>query len=209
MALKWTIPCDECRKEIDKSISKISIKSDKKMGGNSKMNKGIKIDDKHTWIIAKYGPVIMCDNNGEVTFKKVRKNINLEKLKKGGYKLEELLLSEEDKLKSNGKFLGKIDDQDIVLKNGKFGLYIQMNGKNKSIKTDKKFENVTLEDVKRSLKGLGGNVLKKLTETTSIRKGKYGPYVFHKTKDMKKPLFISLKKTRVEDVDMEWVYENM
>ena len=207
--LKWTIPCDECRKEIDKSISKISIKSDKKMGSNSKMNKGIKIDDKHTWIIAKYGPVIMCDNNGDVTFKKVRKNINLEKLKKGEYKLEELLLSEEDKLKSNGKFLGKIDDQDIVLKNGKFGLYIQINGKNKSIKTDKKFENVTLDDVKKSLKGLGGNVLKKLTETTSIRKGKYGPYVFHKTKDMKKPLFISLKKTRVEDVDMDWVYENM
>ena len=95
------------------------------------------------------------------------------------------------------------------MRNGKFGLYIQLNCKNKSIKTDKKFENVTLDDVKKSLKGLGGNVLKKLNETTSIRKGKYGPYVFHKTKDMKKPLFISLKKTKIEDIDMDWVYENM
>ena len=207
--LKWTKPCDDCRKEIDKSIGKISIKSDKKMNGNNNMSKGIKIDDKHTWIIAKYGPVIICDNNGDVTFKKVKKNIDLEKLKKGEYKLSELLLTEQEKQKSNGKFLGKIDGNDIILKSGKFGLYIQLNGKNKSIKTDKKFEKVTFDDVKRSLKGLGGNVLKKINETTSIRKGKYGPYVFHKSKDMKKPLFISLKKTKIEDVDMEWVYENM
>ena len=94
------------------------------------------------------------------------------------------------------------------MKSGKYGLYIQLNGKNKSIKTDKKFENVTLDDVKKSLKGLGGNVLKKINETTSIRKGKYGPYVFHKTKDMKASIYI-LKKTKIEDVDMDWVYENM
>ena len=125
------------------------------------MNKGIRIDDEHTWIIAKYGPVIMCNKDGNVTFKKVKKNINLEKLKKGEYVLKDLLLTEQDKMKSNGKILGKIDGEEIVLKSGKYGLYIQLNGKNKSIKTDKKFENVTLDDVKKSLKGLGGNVLKK------------------------------------------------
>ena len=207
--LKWTKPCDDCRKEIDKSINKISKKSDNKIGDNNKMSKGIKIDDKHTWIIAKYGPVIICDNNGDVTFKKVKKDIDLEKLKNGEYKLEDLLLTEQEKQKSSGKFLGKINNEDVVLKNGKFGIYIQLNGKNKSIKTNKKFEDVTLEDIKKSLKGLGGNILKKLNENTDIRKGKYGPYIYHKTKDMKKPLFISLKKTKVEDVDMNWVYENM
>ena len=106
-SLRWTKPCDDCRKEIDTAINKISIKSDNKMSKNNNMKKGIKIDDKHTWIIAKYGPVILCDDNGEVTFKKVKKDIDLEKLKRGEYKLEELILSEQDKMKSSGKYWEK------------------------------------------------------------------------------------------------------
>ena len=207
--LKWTKPCDDCREEINKSISKISIKTDNKINKHNKMNKGIRIDDEHTWIIAKYGPVIMCNKDGNVTFKKVKKNINLEKLKKGEYVLKDLLLTEQDKVKSNGKILGKINGKEVVLKNGKFGMYVQIDGKNKSIKLEKKFENITLNDVKMVMKEKSSNILKKINENTDVRKGKYGPYVFHKTKDMKKPVFIPLKKTNIEDVNMDWVYDNM
>ena len=208
-SLRWTKPCDDCRKEIDTAINKISIKSDNKMSKNNNMKKGIKIDDKHTWIIAKYGPVILCDDNGEVTFKKVKKDIDLEKLKRGEYKLEELILSEQDKMKSSGKVLGEINGNEVVLKNGKFGVYVQINGKNKSLKVNKKFENITLNDVKQSLKQKSSSILRKISDTADIRTGKYGPYVYYKTKEMKKPKFISLKKTTVEEVDMEWIFDNM
>ena len=32
----------------------------KKMNGNNNMSKGIKIDDKHTYMVGKFGPVIRC-----------------------------------------------------------------------------------------------------------------------------------------------------
>ena len=207
--LRWTKPCDDCRKEIDSAISKISINSNNKMSKNNNMKKGIKIDDKHTWIIAKYGPVILCDNNGDVTFKKVKKDIDLEKLKRGEYKLEDLILSKEEKMKSSGKVLGDINGDEVVLKNGKFGVYVQINGKNKSIKTNKKFEDITLSDVKQSLKQKSSSIIKKISDIADIRNGKYGPYVYYKSKDMKKPKFIPLKQTNVEEVDMDWIYDNM
>ena len=53
------------------------------------------------------------------------------------------------------------------------------------------------------------NVLKQLNENISIRKGKYGPYIMHKTKEMKKPKFYPLKGTTVEKVNLEWVLENI
>ena len=130
-------------------------------------------------------------------------------MKKGEYVLKDLLLTEQDKVKSNGKILGKINGKEVVLKNGKFGMYVQIDGKNKSIKLEKKFENITLNDVKMVMKEKSSNILKKINENTDVRKGKYGPYVFHKTKDMKKPVFIPLKKTNIEDVNMDWVYDNM
>ena len=36
--------------------------------------------------------------------------------------------------------------------------------------------------------------LRVLNDTMSIRKGKYGPYVFYKRPDMKKPEFLNIKK---------------
>ena len=33
-----------------------------------------------------------------------------------------------------------------------------------------------------------------VTDDISIRKGKYGPYIFYKTEKMKKPRFLKLKK---------------
>jgi topoisomerase IA-like protein len=38
------------------------------------------------------------------------------------------------------------------------------------------------------------NVLRKLNEELSVRKGKYGPYVYYKTPEMSKPQFLNIKK---------------
>ena len=37
------------------------------------------------------------------------------------------------------------------------------------------------------------NVLLVVNETLSVRKGKYGPYIFYKTATMSKPRFLNLK----------------
>ena len=54
-----------------------------------------------------------------------------------------------------------------------------------------------------------GSILKQLNENISIRKGKYGPYVFYKTDKMKKPRFINMKGKSVEDVSVSWVMEQI
>jgi hypothetical protein len=38
-----------------------------------------------------------------------------------------------------------------------------------------------------------GQILRTIDENTTIRYGRYGPYIFHKTQKMTKPAFIALK----------------
>ena len=58
-------------------------------------------------------------------------------------------------------------------------------------------------------KSANPNVIRVLSDEISIRKGKYGPYVMYKNNTMKKPKFIKIKGIEHEDIDLDWVYENM
>ena len=49
------------------------------------------------------------------------------------------------------------------------------------------------------------NVVKVIDENSSIRKGKWGNYVFYKTKKMKKPRFIKMGGAKIDEIDSEWV----
>ena len=61
--------------------------------------------------------------------KSVRKDIDLDKLKKGLYKLEEII--EESTIQ---KVLGNYQDNELILKKGKFGLYVTWGDKKKVFK---------------------------------------------------------------------------
>jgi len=192
----WYSLCDECNNQI-KGLSK-NIKSNNK--------RGYVIDEHHTYMVGKYGPVIKYEKDGETKFKNVRKDIDIEKLKNKGYKLEEILETQG----FSGKNLGNYKNNDVILKKGKYGLYISYDGKNLSIKHIDKGENeIVLDDIKDVLDGkktANKNVIKVINENISIRKGKYGPYVFYKTSSMKKPKFIKIAKNdSVESIDEIWV----
>ena len=76
-------------------------------------------------------------------------------------------------------------------------MYITYKGKNSSIGHIKKqMSKIVLEDVLDVLKGKKSsnpNIVKIITEEMSVRKGKYGNYVYYKTKKMSKPKFIPMK----------------
>ena len=195
----WHNLCSSCDDEITKASK------------NVKGRETYKIDDKHTYMIGKYGPVIKYDQgDGKVSFKNVKKDLDLNKLKKGEYKLEDIL---DTKKINNNQVLGKYKDEDVILKTGKYGMYINWNGKNHSIKHIKKdIKKISLEDVKNILENNGKanpNILKVLSTEISIRKGKYGPYVMYKTKMMKKPKFIKIKGIEIEDITLDWVYDQL
>jgi DNA topoisomerase I len=191
----WHNLCDDVYKQI-KLLSN-NIKPEKKM---------IQIDKYHHYMIGKFGPVIKYEKEGNIEWKSVIKNIDLKKLENGEYKIEELI---EKGTSMKGRNLGIHNDKEVLLKNGKFGYYINYNNKNKSIKhMTKDFNEITLEDVVDLLdnkKTTNPNIIKIINDELSIRKGKYGPYVMYKKPDMKKPKFISLKKTKVDDVTLEWI----
>tara|TARA_B100001059_G_C17828491_1_gene583044 strand:- start:1060 stop:3399 length:2340 start_codon:yes stop_codon:yes gene_type:complete len=201
--------CDDCKKQLSSSITNIDRKQTTDVSNNKKRaKKGIKIDENHEWIIGKFGPVIKCEIDGKTTFKKVKQNIDIEKLKNGEYTLKEIVYVEN--IKNNN--LGKIDGKDVILKKGKFGLYVSYDSKNISLKKINKHESkITLEDVKAIIKNNSAskNVLKTLNEAASIRQGKWGPYVFYKTDKMKKPRFIPIKNIAWKDIDLDWIYDNL
>ena len=196
----WYTLCKECDNMMKELSSNIK----------NKKKKIFRIDENHVYMIGRYGPVIKYEKDGEIKFKNVKKNLDIKKLENNEYKLEDIL---ESKTKVFGKTLGLYKDKEVILKEGKFGLYINYDGKNKSIKFLKKsYDDITIDDVMKVLNNKSSNnpnVLKQLNEHISIRKGKYGPYIMHKTKDMTKPKFYPLKGITVEQVNLEWVLENI
>lgn len=182
----WYSLCECCYNDMTDLTNKIP-----KLKKGEKRSNGIKIDENHTYMIGKYGPCLKCEKDGETTFKKAKKNLDMEKLRNGEYKLEEII----EKNKSNQKILGEYEGEDIVMKIGRFGPYITHKGKNYSMKGAEG----TLEDAIRKIKEpKTSGILREFEldkdESCSVRTGKYGPYIYYKKKSMKRPKFINLGK---------------
>ena len=180
--LEWQDLCKSCDTTIKDLMGKITI------------NKShIRVDDDHVYMIGKWGPVVKYEKDGVTEFKNVKKDLDIDKLKNGEYKLEDII---EESVKFGGRSLGSFKNNEVILKKGKFGIYMTCDGKNYSLKSIKKTLNsIRLEDVIDILlgtKSTNPKVLKILNSDMSIRKGKYGPYLFYKTKTMSKPRFFGI-----------------
>lgn len=184
----WSNVCKECYDEIvklSKPVEKISKQT-------------YTIDDEHIFTFDKYGPVIRCITDPDnLSFLSVRKDINIDlaKLEKGEYNLEDLLEKKE-------KILGSFENLNVVLKNGRYGLYIECGERHETLKDiNKTFDEIKYEDVisrldksKQATTEPEKGVLRKLNDDMSIRKGKFGAYVYYKRPDMGSPQFLNIKK---------------
>ena len=185
--------CSKYYHDIEKQVKKY------KDGSNSKIS--YRFDENNEFIIGAYGPVIKCTNGEEITWKKVKTGITLEQLRRDECSLEDVVDTEnEDRL------LGNYKNKQIVLKNGRYGAYVVYDNKTISVKgIDKSYSKITIADVIDKLeqeqgddKSSKGNILRVITPSISVRKGKFGNYIFYKTPKMNKPKFVklgSLKET--------------
>ena len=178
--------CNACNVQLDKLID--NLKTETKLE--------LSIDENNTYIIGKYGPVIKCservDGKDVISFKSIKKDVDIHKLENGEYTLNEIV---ETSMKSKPQgLLGQYENQDVILKKGKFGLYITWGDNSKTLKElgNRPIENVTFDEVKKYLEA-GPNVIREITSCLSIRKGKKGDYIFYKTDKMKKPQFFDVK----------------
>ena len=190
---EYYLLCDDCNKLIDNLVNENSLLE--KSVGSSVQKLNIKIDSKHTYLIGKNGPTIkFLKDDGSTGFYGVKPDIDLEKLKNGEYKLEEIIVLKED----NNKNLGMHNGLPVYLKVGKFGYYLECGELRKSLKSVKinvPFKNIQLEDAISILDDasqIDTSILRKIDDNLCIRNGKYGPYIFYKTPRMKKPQFMKL-----------------
>ena len=197
------------------------------------------IDDVHTYVITSRGPAIKCitsDENGKkvTSYKSVKKDINIdiERLKRGEYTLEEIV-NEKGSIETGGIHLGVYDGEDIIIKKGKFGLYFVWGEHKKSlsglfpksknpdaIKYDEivriiemslvRHEN-SVDTATQEMMVVPKGLVRFITKDISIRNGRYGDYIFYKTDEMKNPTFLKIKgfkedyKTCSLDTLTEWI----
>ena len=177
----WYMVCDECHeliKKLSKPISKLPKES-------------YKLDDIHEVVFVKYGPTIRyTDEDGKPAYKKINPGLelDLDKLKTGGYTLEELSLKESDCI------IGKWEEQDVYIREGRYGRYVEYGETKKSISAiTKPINEITMNDLKKTLEGKPNpSILRTLNSDFSVRKGKHGQYVFYKTSHMQKPKFLNI-----------------
>lgn len=204
--IEWYDICKNCNDEIKTAMKPVA-----------KLEKQVyPINDEYVLTFQQFGPTLRkTTETGSFEYKSVKKDIQLdmEKLKNGKYTFDELI-----EIKNN--VLGKYKEHDVYLKSGKYGPYIEWDTYKESIKTLKKpLSDVLLEDIMPYIltktgeysapsgDGSGGekdpnirvlppnkSILRILNSETSIRKGKFGAYIFYQTADMKKPEFFSLTK---------------
>jgi DNA topoisomerase-1 len=213
--MEWTLLCEICLNDM-KTSSK-ELKDEKKCE--------FKIDDKHSYIIGKFGPVIKCvdglDDKGKerISFKQVKKDIDLTLLEKGQCKLEDVL--EKDTTKKVAA-IGKYKDQDLFIKKGKYGIYANWGGTNLSLSCfgNRPIENITYEEVIEVLKREDvekapkkPNIIRQITSNISVRNSAHGDYLFFKTAKMKTPIFYKLGgfkedyKTCNIDILKQWIMD--
>ena len=139
--------------------------------------------------------------------------LDMDRLKGGLYTLEDLI-------EYPNTVIGKYKDTTLKIKTGQFGHYLEWGGNDETgeIKEDEHKFTLSLNSLDTTLYPIYHlnqqqavdfieSKIKELTDVsqdkrilrvidpfTSIRQGKYGTYLYHKTDDMKKPSFISLKK---------------
>jgi DNA topoisomerase-1 len=199
----WYEICRKCKDEIKDLIKKTSVEKPE-----------YKIDDNHILIYEKYGPVLKIINEENPTYISVKKDIeiDLEKLKNGDYHLEDLI-------ETRTKSLGKYENEEIYVKNGKYGWYVEWGSNKKSIKNiEKPLETLELNDIIEFIengneKEKGNHILRELNENLSIRRGKYGAYIYYKKSCMKKPEFLNIKKFKgsylfcEKQIVIDWINE--
>lgn len=114
----------------------------------------------------------------------------------GFYKLEDLLALPNE-------VLGEYEGETMYLKSGRFGLYAQWGEKKASLQNMQRPEGQGIEDItfaqvisflSAPVVPTSKNVLRIVTPYLSVRKGRFGHYLFYQTADMAKPKMVSLKK---------------
>ena len=196
----WYDLCKECETQIKESSSPIK-KIEKKF---------FPLEENYDIVFERYGPSIRHHlEDGSIEYFNIKKeyHITLDGIENNKYNLKDII-------DTPSGCIGTWENEEVFIKEGRFGLYLQYGETRKPLKhIEKPKEDISWEDILPTLENtqLEPNILRKYNDTTSLRKGKFGPYIFYQTASMKKPSFFNIKKYKGDcfhdDVEtvLEWV----
>lgn len=116
--------------------------------------------------VGKFGPVLQVGET-DPKFVSIKDNFDVDTI---------------NEVEANGllqfpKTIGQYSNKDVVLKEGKFGIYISYNGKNYSIKEGTNIDEITLDDLIDTIKAKDDKMIKVVSSTCKIMNGQYGPFI--------------------------------
>ena len=115
----------------------------------------------------------------------------MRKLENNEYSLDEIIEKQ-----NTSKVVGKYKNDDVIIKNGKYGNYIEWGTNKKSLNgIEKELDEITIEDIIPLIENkinINTSIVRNINSEISIRNGKYGHYIYYKTTKMTKPKFIKI-----------------
>jgi len=200
--------CHECSETIDRLSQSVS-------------NLGkivFPVDENHAIVFQTNGVVLRRTDptDATVSYLPIAPDIDMERAKLGQYTLSELMSSSTETTPKN-RLLGKLEGEDVFLKHGRYGPYLEWKQEKKSLRqrTADDDGDMTLEMATEMLlhraPPQASTVLRTINSNCSVREGKYGPYVYYKTSEMKSPMFYSVNqfkwKTAGDEAILTWVHQ--
>jgi DNA topoisomerase-1 len=188
--VEWQTLCKRCYDQITHLTGKIA---------EEPINKN-KLDVHHSLYVGKYGPCIKFSAPDKQTkYYKIKRDVSINDLLEKKISVKDAIVD----IDCPDGYLGEHNGEKIVVKEGKYGPYVQFNGKSYSIKTlassSPSLEDVVSliqqKDASTASASPSSNILRQISTTPelSLRKGQYGPYFYYKTPKMKQPKFYPTK----------------
>ena len=156
----YTETCKFCLENVKHLIDVLKDKNIKK--------DTVVIDDDHVYMVGSKGPVIrhttLDETSGKkkIEYKSVKQNIDIAKLKRGEYILDDIV-DEKGNIDMGGIKLGIYNGDEIVLKRGKYGLYFVWGEQKKSLSgvfpKNKNPNSITYNDVVKVIDDSKANTL--------------------------------------------------
>ena len=197
--------CHQCSETIDRLVAPV--------GALGKMV--FPVDENHALVFQTHGVCLRRTDlvDKSTTYLPVSKEIDVERAKLGLYTLSEIMSD------TNGnplsRLLGQHDGHDIFLKRGRYGPYLEWNHEKKSVKGHEEGMTLTtaIEILQHRTPPQQAGMLRTINTDCSIREGKYGPYVYYKTSEMKSPMFFALRQfnwAEASDADvLSWLQQEL
>jgi DNA topoisomerase I len=166
--------CVETTETIDKLASKIE------------KNKEYNIEQNYYYIVGKYGPCIKVKNDdGQDKFLSIKKNITIDDIINKQLKICDIV---------DDNIIGDYNGETLYKMNGKYGPFTKYKGKTYSLKNI----DISVDGVANIIENKSSDIVKKISDDISIRTGKFGKYIYYKTTNMSKPVFLGFKKYKLK-----------